>query len=66
MYTTEYLVKTFKLSPLWTYLSNQEKVFLILQMKSLLGGYSQFGNGKRQVKHTPQNFILVIRSRSTY
>jgi len=37
MYTTEYLVKTFKLSPLWRYLSAQEKVFLIVQMKSLMG-----------------------------
>ena len=44
MYTTEYIVKTFKLSPLWRYLSTQEKVFLILQIKSLLGGYGQFGN----------------------
>lgn len=44
MYTTEYIVKTFKLSPFWRYLSTQEKLFLILQIKSLLSGYSQCGN----------------------
>ena len=44
MFTTEYIVRTLKLSPIWRYLSSQEKVFLIVQMKSLLRGYNQVGN----------------------